>query len=157
MEVFGIGLPELLLIMVLILIVVGPQRLPEMAAQLGRLVRDFRRYTSELSRDITDALQDIEKEYTQVKEEWKEVGEAVRREGEAIKAEVSGAAKDADAALKAEPETPPAETAPAQPEGKVVSMEEAAGRRAGRTGVSEATESAQQDRPAGQGGPSARG
>src|SRR3972149_4839856 len=78
MEVFGIGLPELLVILVLTLIVVGPQRLPEMAAQLGRLVRDFRRYTSELSRDITDALQDIEKEDTQVKEEGKEGGRGGR-------------------------------------------------------------------------------
>src|SRR3990170_234375 len=103
MEFFGIGLPELLLILVLTLIVVGPQRLPEMAAQIGRFVRDFRRYTSELSRDISDALQDIEREYTEVKEEWKEVGEAVRREGEAIEAEVSGAASEATAAIREEP------------------------------------------------------
>src|SRR3972149_539368 len=105
MEFFGIGLPELLVILVLTLIVVGPQRLPEMAAQLGRFMRDFRRYTSELTRDITDALQDIERETTEGK--------------------VPGAARDADAALKGEPEARAAEVTAAEPEGKVVSMEEA--------------------------------
>ena len=152
MEVFGIGLPELLLIMVLTLIVVGPQRLPEMAAQLGRFVREFRRYTSDLSRDITDALQDIEREYTEVKEEWKEVGEAVRRESQAIEAEVSGAAKDADAALKAEPERATPEAAAADGEGKVVSMEDARRRSSSGTTADDASPT-EKDRPAGGVGP----
>jgi Sec-independent protein translocase protein TatA len=39
---FGIGLPEIILIMVLTLIVVGPQRLPELAVQLARLIRQLR-------------------------------------------------------------------------------------------------------------------
>src|SRR3990172_8381130 len=147
MEVFGIGLPELLLIMVLILIVVGPQRLPEMAAPLGRLVRDFRRDTSELSRDITDALQDIEKEYTEVKEEWKEVGEAVRRESAVIKAEVSGAAGEAKAALDVEPEGGAPKPSAPDREGKVLSMKDAPSRRAARAGAPDAGTPDQRDQP----------
>jgi sec-independent protein translocase protein TatB len=41
--VFGINGPEFLVIAVLILLVVGPERLPQYAAQLGRFVREARR------------------------------------------------------------------------------------------------------------------
>lgn len=45
---FGIGMPELLLILVLALIVIGPGKLPDLARSLGRGVREFRRATEEL-------------------------------------------------------------------------------------------------------------
>ncbi|HST03786.1 MAG TPA: twin-arginine translocase TatA/TatE family subunit [Chloroflexia bacterium] len=43
MEIFGIGLPELLLIAVVVLVFVGPERLPETARTIGKGVADFRR------------------------------------------------------------------------------------------------------------------
>ncbi len=43
MEVFGIGLPELMLIAVIALIVLGPERLPDAARTLGKGIADFRR------------------------------------------------------------------------------------------------------------------
>jgi len=39
----NIGTPELLLILVIALLVVGPQRLPDLARQLGRGLREFRK------------------------------------------------------------------------------------------------------------------
>jgi Sec-independent protein translocase protein TatA len=39
MQLIGIGIPELLVILVLTVIVVGPDRLPEVAAQLARWIR----------------------------------------------------------------------------------------------------------------------
>jgi len=42
-EIFGIGLPELLLIGVIALIVLGPERLPEAARTFGKGVADFRK------------------------------------------------------------------------------------------------------------------
>jgi sec-independent protein translocase protein TatA len=42
-EVFGIGLPELILILVIALIVLGPERLPDAARTLGKGIADFRR------------------------------------------------------------------------------------------------------------------
>jgi Tat protein translocase TatB subunit len=130
MEFLGVGLPELLVILVITLIFVGPQRLPEMAAQIARAMREFRRYTSSLSREVTEALEDIEKEYRTVQEEWKEVGEAVRQDMKAMEAEVSGAASDARSALS-EAGQPAGGEEPASPvTSKVVSMEDAASRRA---------------------------
>ena len=59
----------LLVILVITLIVVGPRRLPEMAAQIARAMREFRRYTSGLRREVSEALEDLEKEYSEIQED----------------------------------------------------------------------------------------
>ena len=41
MNVFGIGLPELALIMVVALLVFGPKKLPEIGRSLGKAIRGF--------------------------------------------------------------------------------------------------------------------
>ena len=53
---FGIGLPELIVILALALIVFGPEKLPEIAAQLGRTMRDFRRMTEDVTGEFSRAL-----------------------------------------------------------------------------------------------------
>jgi Tat protein translocase TatB subunit len=45
---FGIGFPELLLILALALIVLGPKRLPDLAKALGRGIAEFKKATDEL-------------------------------------------------------------------------------------------------------------
>src|SRR5215210_7027856 len=45
MEIFGIGLGEIMLIALVALIVLGPDRLPEVARSLGRGVAEIRRAT----------------------------------------------------------------------------------------------------------------
>ncbi|MDR1856896.1 MAG: twin-arginine translocase TatA/TatE family subunit [Desulfovibrio sp.] len=44
---FGIGMQELLLILVVVLLVFGAKRLPEIGGGLGRAIRNFRRATTE--------------------------------------------------------------------------------------------------------------
>ncbi len=39
---FGIGIPELLLIFIIVLIFVGPKKLPAAGAALGKALREFR-------------------------------------------------------------------------------------------------------------------
>ena len=39
---FGIGIPELIIIMVIALIVIGPSKLPELARALGKGMAEFR-------------------------------------------------------------------------------------------------------------------
>jgi Tat protein translocase TatB subunit len=45
---FNVGMPELILIFVVALIVVGPKRLPELGRQLGKAVASFKRATIDL-------------------------------------------------------------------------------------------------------------
>jgi sec-independent protein translocase protein TatB len=55
---FGIGTSELLLILLIALIVLGPKEIPKVARTLGRAMREFQRATDELRRTI-----DMEIEY----------------------------------------------------------------------------------------------
>lgn len=52
---FGIGTPELLVILVVALIVVGPKRLPEIARALGKGLAELRRATSGLTEELHNA------------------------------------------------------------------------------------------------------
>lgn len=57
---FGIGMPEMLLILALALIVLGPKKLPEIARALGKGIAEFRRATDELKEDFHRVEQEIE-------------------------------------------------------------------------------------------------
>lgn len=52
----GVGMDEMLVIVVLILILFGSKRLPELARGLGKAMRDFRKAADDVKRelDITD-------------------------------------------------------------------------------------------------------
>lgn len=58
----GIGLPELLLIMILGLLVLGPQRLPEVARMIGRAYGQLRRASEEFQNTIRQDIAAFERE-----------------------------------------------------------------------------------------------
>ena len=53
---FGMGLGELLVIGVVALLVIGPDRLPSAAANFGKTVRNLREQAAKARRDIDEAL-----------------------------------------------------------------------------------------------------
>ena len=63
---FGIGVPELLVILVVALIVLGPKRLPDVAKALGKGLAEFRRATSDLTDELRNAQTMIEREASEV-------------------------------------------------------------------------------------------
>jgi len=71
---FGIGMPELLLILAVALIVIGPKKLPDLAKSLGKALGEFKRATNDLK-------QSIEKDtgLDEVRQNLRETGRDVRR------------------------------------------------------------------------------
>jgi Tat protein translocase TatB subunit len=53
---FGIGLPELVIIMVVALLVVGPAKLPELARSLGRAFNEFRRMADDVKETLDQEI-----------------------------------------------------------------------------------------------------
>lgn len=57
---FGIGLPELILIIIAALIFLGPEKLPDLAKSLGRAYTDLKRAGDELKKSIDEAVEPAE-------------------------------------------------------------------------------------------------
>lgn len=53
---FGLGMQELVIIMVIALIIFGPRKLPELGRSLGKSIGEFKRASSELRNTIEDEI-----------------------------------------------------------------------------------------------------
>ena len=87
---FGIGIPELAIILVLALIVVGPQKLPEIARSLGKGLAAFKNQAEDLQRTFREQTA-VETHKEGVQE--KEVEKSSLRESEASSGEKKDAVK----------------------------------------------------------------
>ncbi len=56
---FGIGMTELMVILVIGLVVIGPKKLPGLARSLGKSLAEFRRASDDMRREFLDVAQSI--------------------------------------------------------------------------------------------------
>jgi Tat protein translocase TatB subunit len=96
MSFFGIGIPEMLLILVVAMLVFGPDRLPQVAMQLGRMVRDFRRWSA----DMTAEFQDVAKEFSSEFEELRAATQDLQAELRGVQADLANEMRSVNQALQ---------------------------------------------------------
>ncbi len=122
MDILGIGPMELILILIVALMVFGPDRLPTIGSKLGRAMRDMRRATRAISEEISSTRAAIENPARELAEPFQDVADAaksmgsvsaaVRNPGEAIRQSVL---KELNAPAKAEQAPAP----PIEPENTI--------------------------------------
>jgi TatA/E family protein of Tat protein translocase len=71
---FGIGMPEMLLILAIALIVIGPKKLPDLAKSIGRAMGEFKKATNEIkeSMEVDTGLKDVKDTLADINDEIKE-------------------------------------------------------------------------------------
>lgn len=71
---FGIGMPELILILAIALIVIGPKKLPDLARSLGRAMREFKKATNEFKETMQ-----IDSDMAEVKKAFYDINDDVKK------------------------------------------------------------------------------
>lgn len=100
---FDIGFSELMLIGIVALVVIGPERLPRVARTVGHLLGRAQRYVSDVKADINREIQldELKKLQSQVSESARAVEDSLRQEVDAARSAVSTPAQAAVAELEA--------------------------------------------------------
>ena len=98
---FDIAFSELMIIGIVALIVIGPEKLPKVARTLGHLLGRAQRYVNDVKSDINREIQldELKKLQTQVTDSARSMEESVRKEFDSARLVVEAPAKTAVAEL----------------------------------------------------------
>ncbi len=99
---FDISFSELMVIGLVALVVIGPERLPKVARTLGHLLGRAQRYVNDVKADISREVQldELKKLQSQVADSARELETSVRKEYETARAAIEVPAQEAAAELQ---------------------------------------------------------
>lgn len=99
MNFFGVGLPELAVIFAITVIVLGPERIPEVAAALARAIRFLRGFATDATGQLRAELSELTQEYDAVRRELAEFRQSVTSDIAAMTKEVASLTEESDRTL----------------------------------------------------------
>ncbi len=103
MDFLGVGPFELILVLIVLFIVVGPAKLPEIAAMIGKGMRKFREASAELNRGLKEVAEEVKEAGNEV---GKEVGQtskpgtALTSDLREVSREIEGVVREAGVSVK---------------------------------------------------------
>lgn len=111
---FGIGLPELILIMIVALLVVGPKKLPELARSVGKALHSVKSMTDDVKQSFEEDFADED----QKEPEKTDAGGETTSPGEPENAQstVDGEPREEQDTGESEAKTRPGEASPDSPD-----------------------------------------
>ena len=74
---FGLGIPELIVIFVIALVVFGPKKLPELGKSIGRAMAEFKKASEDFQESVRTEMREVERE-ANVKEDIKRIEQSVQ-------------------------------------------------------------------------------
>lgn len=106
-----IGFPELIVVFVVALLVIGPDKLPSYARKLGAALREFRKATADVTQDVREnviePLEEAQRPIREAIEPLSELDREMRRDIRSIKKDFNEIGKPKPAGPEKKPEPPP--------------------------------------------------
>lgn len=112
-----IGWGEFVIILVIALLVLGPEKLPQAARALGKAIRSVKKYVSETTQELEDidGLKDIKADVAGIRKDLQTMGDNLEKtvadDAAKMEEEMKTAGDEIRAAVEREPEVPVKSTA----------------------------------------------
>ena len=75
MNIFGVGLPEVTVILILALLIFGPKKLPELGKQLGKTLKSLKKASNEFQNELDQVMNEEDKEESPISIESNQTNE----------------------------------------------------------------------------------
>jgi len=94
MNVFGVGPLELALVAIVAVIVLGPERIPEVAVQVARVVRSLREFATDATSGLRSELDALTREYGDLQKELRDLKDSLHKDATSVADELTKAIED---------------------------------------------------------------
>lgn len=96
MNIFGVGIPEILVVLLLAALIFGPGKLPEIAGQFGRAIRELREHARDFRDEYLTDFEEVREEFIEQRFELQQIDADIRADLEQAQEDVRGAVRDAE-------------------------------------------------------------